>query len=68
MISLIIPIYNVREYLEEFLESVVNQTFKDFEALLIDDGSNDGSEKIIDEYSKKYSNFRVIHKANEGVV
>ena len=61
MISLIIPIYNVREYLEEFLESVVNQTFKDFEALLIDDGSNDGSEKIIDEYSKKYSNFRVIH-------
>lgn len=68
MISLIIPIYNVREYLEEFLESVVNQTFKDFEALLIDDGSNDGSEKIIDEYAKKYFNFRVIHKANEGLV
>lgn len=66
-ISVIIPVYNVEKYLRRCLDSVEKQTFKDFEAILIDDGSKDGSGKICDEYAQKDSRFKVIHKANGGV-
>ncbi|MBA1336764.1 MAG: hypothetical protein HPY66_3200 [Firmicutes bacterium] len=66
-ISIIIPVYNVAPYLRECLDSIQEQTFKDFEAILIDDGSTDGSGKICDWYASKYKRFKVIHKSNGGV-
>lgn len=66
MISVIIPIFNVVDLLPFCIESVLNQTFSDFELLLIDDGSNDGSEKLCDNYKKIDERILVIHKENEG--
>ena len=65
--SFIIPCYNVEEYLEECLDSVINQTFTDFEVICINDGSTDGSVKILDEFMQKDRRIKVIHKKNEGV-
>lgn len=62
--SVIIPVYNVKEYLEECLKSVLNQTYQDFEIIIVDDGSNDGSEYICDKYNGE--NIKVLHKKNEG--
>ena len=66
-LSIIIPIYNVERYLEETLNTVLNQTFAEFELILVDDGSTDSSGKICDEYAKKDTRIKVIHKRNEGV-
>lgn len=66
-ISIIVPVYNVEFYLGKCLKSILDQTFQDFEVILVDDGSTDGSGKICDEYTGKYENIRVIHKMNEGV-
>lgn len=66
-ISIIVPVYNVEKYLGQCIESVLDQTFSDFELILIDDGSNDRSVEICDKYANKDSRIRVIHKANEGV-
>lgn len=66
-ISVIIPVYNVEKTLSRCIESVLNQTFKDFEIILVDDGSPDNSGKICDEYAEKYDFIRVIHKENEGL-
>lgn len=66
-VSIIIPVYNVAGWLDQCMESVVNQTFEEFEVLLVDDGSTDGSEKKCDEWEKKDSRIRVIHKKNEGL-
>lgn len=65
-ISVIVPIYNGEKYLAECIESILDQTFNDFELLLIDDGSSDRSGEICDEYAKTDSRIRVIHKNNEG--
>ena len=67
MISIIIPIYNVSQYLNECIQSVVNQSYKDFECILIDDGSSDGSEMICDQWAQKDSRIKVIHQSNQGV-
>ena len=67
MISVIIPVYNVENYLGECLDSVLRQTYSDFELLLIDDGSRDTSGGICDEYARKDSRISVIHKENGGV-
>ena len=67
LISIIVPVYNVQEYLSKCIESILNQTMKDFELILINDGSNDKSPKICDKYSLKDSRIKVIHKENEGV-
>ena len=67
MVSVIIPVYNVEKYLEKCLDSVLSQTFKNLEIILVDDGSTDGSSKIIDTYSLKDSRIKVIHKENGGV-
>lgn len=66
MISVIVPIYNVEEYLSTCIESILNQTYKDLEILLIDDGSTDNSGKICDEYAKQDHRCIVIHQLNKG--
>lgn len=66
-ISVIIPIYNAEAYLENCLESIKNQSFTDYEVLLIDDGSTDNSGKICDIFATKDFRFQVIHKSNGGV-
>lgn len=65
--SIIIPVYNVAPYLRECLDSVLAQTFTDWEAICVDDGSTDGSGAILDEYAAQDSRFRVIHQTNAGV-
>lgn len=66
-VSVIIPVYNVEKYIERCVDSVLNQTFQDYEVLLIDDGSTDNSGKICDKYSLKDSRIKVFHKENGGV-
>lgn len=66
-ISIIIPVYNKESYLSRCLDSVLVQTFADWECLLIDDGSKDRSGLICDEYSKRDKRFIVVHKENGGV-
>lgn len=66
-LSIIIPVYNVEAYLENCLFSILNQEFKDYEIILIDDGSTDNSGKICDNYASKYENIVVVHQSNLGV-
>lgn len=66
-ISIIVPIYNVEEYLESCIESILNQTFKSFELILVDDGSTDKSGEICDKYEEIDSRIKVIHKNNGGL-
>lgn len=66
-VSIIIPVYNIAEFLSRCLDSVLSQTLVDMEVLLIDDGSNDGSEIICDEYAAKDDRIRVFHLQNGGV-
>lgn len=66
--SVCIPVYNTSKYLEECVESVLAQTEKDYEIVLIDDGSTDDSGSICDRYAAQYANIRVIHKSNEGLM
>ena len=67
LISVIVPVYNVEEYLRECIESIISQTYSNLEIILIDDGSKDQSGMICDEYEKKDSRIKVIHKENAGV-
>lgn len=66
-ISIIVPVYNVEKYLKECVESILKQTYSNIEILLVDDGSKDSSPTICDEYAKKYSKVKVIHKENGGL-
>ena len=66
-ISVIIPCYNVRTYINQCLDSIVNQTFSDIEIIIVDDGATDGSGKIADDYAERDSRIRVIHKENGGL-
>jgi glycosyltransferase involved in cell wall biosynthesis len=66
LVSLLIPIYNVRDYLPECLDSVISQTYSNIEIVLVDDGSNDGSEVICDNYQKKDKRIVVYHQKNKG--
>lgn len=66
LVSVIIPVYNVEKYLRECVDSVINQTYKNIEVILVDDGSTDSSGEICDEYEEKDSRITVIHKQNEG--
>lgn len=65
-ISVIIPVYNVEKYLSECLDSVVNQTYKNLQIILVDDGSTDFSGKICDEYAEKDNRITVVHQKNAG--
>ncbi len=68
MISIIVPIYNVENYLKQCLESICKQTYKQIEIILINDGSTDGCSDICDLYLERDSRIKVIHKRNEGLV
>lgn len=67
LITIIIPVYNVEKYLDKCIESVILQTYKNLQIILVDDGSTDSSPKICDDYAKKYKNILVIHKENGGL-
>lgn len=66
-VSIIVPVYKVEDYLQECVESLLNQTFDQIEIILVDDGSPDNCGILCDEYQKKYSNVVVIHKKNGGL-
>ncbi len=66
-ISLIIPVYNVEKFLNKTLDSVLAQTFKDYEVIMVNDGSTDGSLAILKEYADKYNNFHLIDQNNCGL-
>lgn len=67
IISVVLPVYNVEKYLAKGIESVLNQTYKSIEIILVDDGSTDSSANICDEYRNKDSRIKVIHKKNGGL-
>lgn len=67
MISVIVPVFNVEKYLEKCLDSIINQTYKDLEILVIDDGSTDDSSRICDEYEKLDERVKVYHTENHGL-
>ena len=66
IISVIIPVYNIKNYLEECLNSVMNQTLKEIEIILVDDGSTDGSAKICDDFASIDARIKVVHQKNQG--
>lgn len=65
-ISVLVPVYNVKAYLKQCIDSICNQTFQEFEIICIDDGSTDGSEIMLDEFADQDERIRVIHKKNSG--
>ncbi len=67
LISVIVPIYNVEQYLDKCVESIVNQTYKNLEVILVDDGSTDDSGQKCDNWAEKDTRVKVIHKANGGL-
>lgn len=67
LVAVVIPVYNVEKYLRESIKSVLDQTYQNFEIVLVDDGSPDDCPKICDQYAGKYDFIRVIHKSNGGL-
>ncbi len=65
-LSIIVPVYNVENYLSACIESILSQTFTDFELILVDDGSPDRSGAICDDYARRDSRIRVVHQTNQG--
>lgn len=67
LVSVIIPVYNVENYLEESLKSIVSQTYNAIEVIIVNDGSTDNSKVILDKYAQNYSNIKIINQKNEGL-
>lgn len=67
LFSIIVPIYKVEAYIQQCIESIINQTYQNIEIILVDDGSPDNCPIICDEYSRRYSNIHVIHRENGGL-
>jgi len=67
-VSIIVPIYNAEEYIRRCIDSLINQTYKNIEIILIDDGSTDNCSKICDEYANKDNRIKIIHKENGRIV
>lgn len=67
LVSIIVPVYNTEKFLNRCIESLINQTYKNIEIILVNDGSTDNSGEICDKYAKQDSRVKVFHKANEGV-
>lgn len=65
-VSIVMPVYNVEKYIDASIQSVINQTYTDFELILVDDGSTDSSPQICDDYAEKHQNIRVIHTENNN--
>lgn len=66
-VSIIVPVYNVEQYLDRCVQSLLNQTLKDIEIILVDDGSPDNCPAMCDEYARMYDNIKVVHKENAGL-
>lgn len=67
LVSVVIPVYNVENYLNDCVKSVVNQTYQNLEIILVDDGSTDSSPQMCDQYAKQDNRIKVIHQENSGV-
>ena len=67
LVSVVIPIYNIKSYLDRCIKSIVHQTYTNLEIILVDDGSTDGCAECCDEWSEKDPRIKVIHKENEGL-
>ena len=67
LITIIVPVYQVKEYIGECVESLQHQTYTNLEILLVDDGSTDGSEELCDEYARRDNRIKVIHQENQGL-
>jgi glycosyltransferase involved in cell wall biosynthesis len=67
LVSVIVPIYKVEKYMHRCVDSIINQTYKKIEIILVDDGSPDSCGKICDEYAEKDNRIKVIHKENGGL-
>ena len=67
-VSIIIPVYNAEEYLEQCIDSITGQTYRNIEVILVDDGSTDGSGTICDDYAARDIRIKVIHQENQGLV
>ena len=67
LVSVIVPVYNVAPYLEQCLDSIVNQTYRHLEIILVDDGSTDDSGAICDRYAEGDSRIQVVHQKNKGL-
>lgn len=65
--SVIVPVYNVKQYLSDCIEGIVRQSFKEYEIIMVDDGSTDGSSELCDEWKNKCDSIKVIHKPNGGL-
>lgn len=68
LFSIIVPMYNVKQYADKCINSIIKQTYRDFEAIIVDDGSNDGTSDIIDFYANNDERIIPIHKTNGGIV
>lgn len=66
-VSVIVPVYNVKKYLPQCLDSIINQTLKEIEIICVNDGSTDGSDKILEEYAKKDSRIKIVNRPNGGL-
>lgn len=66
-VSIIVPVYNAKKCINRCIDSIMNQTYKNFEVILVDDGSTDGSDLICNDYACKYPNIQVFHQSNAGV-
>ena len=67
IISVIVPVYNVEDYLPKCLDSILNQTFSNIEIICVNDGSTDGSRKILEEYKKRDFRIKIVDKENGGL-
>lgn len=67
VVSVIVPVYKVENVLHYCIDSILNQTYKDFELIIVDDGSPDRCPKMCDDYAKKDSRIKVVHKKNGGL-
>ena len=67
IISIVVPIYKVEQYLDKCIKSIINQTYKEIEIILVDDGSPDRCPKMCDEYAEEDDRIKVIHKVNGGL-
>mgnify|MGYP001516330436 CR=1 FL=1 len=66
-VSVIVPVYNVKKYLAKCLDSIIAQTLKDIEIICVNDGSTDGSDKVLEEYKKKDARIQVVNRKNGGL-
>ena len=67
LVSIIVPVYNKKTYIETCLKNIARQSYTKFEVIIVDDGSTDGSSTLCDRYAKEYNWLKVIHTSNHGV-